>query len=551
MRVRVSRLTIAALCVACGSSGGDTLADSTGTDPTIGDPSSADPSTADPTTADPTTADPTSADDSTGDASTSDTDPTGLPPEDPPNGAEPGPVSAFGVPFDPSLEFYAGPTAIIPNGHPELVAVRNPNGSIDVAWLDSASPQIVITQLAPTDDGWATLWHWDAPTIDRLAGYARDDAGNRYVVTTIAEDQLLSETMPSGEHRDGIARVVGLAPDGTEIFATDLRNDVGGNWIDPLVAPMSFGSGRVAVGGDTVGITFSCLTEYDPGVSSRHQRQCFYLVDATTGEQTGHVPGPGHSWEQRIVWDGSRFVALLHGDAGLRGIGVIDYALDNSFDSRVAFAIKGGDATTGGAYQNTFTRVGNLLPTDTGYALLFASENDPVYTGSAVIASRNLVFAHVRTDFEATNPPDQYDVQIVDTATQNPAATDFEVSIVDYWGGAYTGYNRGLVWLTSHADPANLHVENPDLVRLDDGRMIALWEQWTSAAPTGLWAMMIDEWGNVLEAPRMIGDARLYRGDDAISLGDRAAWVVGDANVPQLVLHTVDDALQLQTFELP
>ena len=105
--------------------------------------------------------------------------------------------------------------------------------------------------------------------------------------------------------------------------------------------------------------------------------------------------------------------------------------------------------------------------------------------------------------------------------------------------------------LNSHADPANLHVENPDLVRLDDGRMIALWEQWTSATPTGLWAMMIDEWGNVLEAPRMIGDARLYRGDDAISLGDRAAWVVGDANVPQLVLHTVDDALQLQTFELP
>jgi hypothetical protein len=473
------------------------------------------------------------------------------PPEDPPDGAEPGPVAGVGAPFDPDDDGYPGPPTTIPAGHPKLVAVANPNGSIDVAWLDTLSPQIVLTQIVPDGDGFANAWHVDLPTIDRLAGYARDDDGNRYVLTTIAEDELLGQTTPTGEHREGIARLVKLSPQGAELFATDLRNDVGGNWPDPLVAPMSFGSGRIAVGGGAVAITFSCLTEYDPGVMSRHQRQCFHLVDATTGEQTDHVPGPGHSWEHRMIWDGARFVAVVHGDAGLRGVGLVTYGPPTPYVQRVAFAVKGGDASTGGAYQNTFTRFGDVVVGDGGYAVLFASENDPAYMGASVIASRNLAFVHVRADFEATmvvgdNP---YDIEIVDT--QNPAAVDFPVQIVDYWGGSYDGLNTGIVWLTDHADPAAANVESPKLVRLDSGEYLALWEQWNASAPTGLFAMVLDEHGNVLTPATALGEGRLYRADPLVSLGDRAAWVIGDSSVPQLVLFTVDAALTLSRFDLP
>ena len=77
----------------------------------------------------------------------------------------------------------------------------------------------------------------------------RATARQSLLVTTKNEDELLTSTTPTGEQRDGIARVVGLAPDGSELFATDLRNDVGGDWIDPLVAPMAFGTGRLAAGG--------------------------------------------------------------------------------------------------------------------------------------------------------------------------------------------------------------------------------------------------------------------------------------------------------------
>ena len=286
---------------------------------------------------------------------------------------------------------------------------------------------------------------------------------------------------------------------------------------------------------------------------SRHQRQCLFLVDAASGTQTGHVPGPGHSWEHRIAFDGDRFVALLHGDAGLRGIGVIQYGLDNSYLDRVAFAVKGGDPTTGGAYQNTFTRAGNLVRGDDGFALLFATENDPTYAGaSAVLAPRNLVLAHVVADFDAVDVgTDYYDVRVVDTATQNPAAVDLDVQIVDYWGNSFDAHDHGLVWLTDHADLQAANVESPKLVRLDDGSFVALWEQWSLSSFVGLWGMVVDEWGHTITAAQSLGVARLYRGDDAISLGDRAAWVVGDASVPQLVLYTVDASLDLARFDLP
>lgn len=472
-------------------------------------------------------------------------------PEEPPDGAVTGLVAEQGVPFDPDLEFYPGPQALIASGHPQLVAHANRDGSIEVAWLDSTSPQIVLTNLRPTGEGWEVAWHLPLATIHRLAGYTRDGDGHRYWVTTIAEDELQFSTTPTGEHRDGIARLHAADASGAELYATDLHASTI-DFADPLVAPMSFGTGRLAVGGGRAGITFSCLTEYDPGVTSRHQRQCFFQVDATTGAEIDHVPGPGHSFEQRLLFDGERFVSLILGDAGLRGLGLAAFGPSTAYSNRVAFAIKGGDATTGGAYQNTFTRAGQVVATPDGYAVLFATENDPTYTGDMVIASRNLALVHVVPDFDTVAVDSNfYHVQIVDTATENPEAVDFDVQIVDYWGGEYDGLNRGIVWLTADADRARAHVESPKLVRLSDGRLLALWEKWTLQAPVATWAMVIDEWGRVLEPAREIGRARLYRGDDAVSLGDRAAWVVGRAEPPALILHTVGADLQLETFELP
>mgnify|MGYP003383744442 CR=1 FL=1 len=86
---------------------------------------------------------------------------------------------------------------------------------------------------------------------------------------------------------------------------------------------------------------------------------------------------------------------------------------------------------------------------------------------------------------------------------------------------------------------------------LGDGRFIALWEKWSLTAFSGTWAAVIDEYGNVLKAPRSIGaGVRLHRQDSPIRFGSKAAWIIGEASVPKLVLYTLDADLLLTRVEI-
>ena len=66
-----------------------------------------------------------------------------------------------------------------------------------------------------------------------------------------------------------------------------------------------------------------------------------------------------------------------------------------------------------GGYNNTFTRLGDVAPGTSGYAHVFATENDPTSEGGTVIASRNVAFVHIVPDFDTVVPPSRYDVAIV------------------------------------------------------------------------------------------------------------------------------------------
>ena len=414
------------------------------------------------------------------------------------------------------------------------------------------SPKIIISHIVKEGGEYKPVWHLTPHTIDRLGGFARDQNDNIFYLTTIAED-LQREIEPNGIHRQGIAHLVKLDPNGNEIFRTDLRSDIGSTEATPLYSPMTFGTARIGVGSDKVAITFSSDTEYDYGVSSRHQKHVSFIVDALSGIAESFIDGISHSWDQRLIYDGADFVTTSLGDASLRGIGVAKLGQGSH---RVAFAVKGGDASTALYYQNTFTRLGDLEPGSNGYAMLFSSERSEQYTGgpSAVVTSRNLAFVHIRKDFyvDSTNPSNKYDVTIVDTAEWNSAAESFNVKIKDYWGKQYNGTNRGVVWLTQYDDRLTENVERPKLVALDSGYFIALWEKWSLDTYIETFAMVIDEYGNIMKEAASLGDdVRLHRQDSAIRLGNKAAWVVGGAtSVPQLILYTVDENLKLERYEL-
>ena len=126
-----------------------------------------------------------------------------------------------------------------------------------------------------------------------------------------------------------------------------------------------------------------------------------------------------------------------------------------------------------------------------------------------------------------------------------------DIQILDYWGNAYDGRNKQIAWLTSYSDLNSENAERPKLVRIGAGRYIVLWEKWTLGTYVETLGMVVDEYGNILEEATSLGEPRLHRGDGAFALGEKAAWVVGERDVPQLVLYTVDGDLTLERHEIP
>jgi hypothetical protein len=459
-------------------------------------------------------------------------------------------VAELGVPHDVRMDdAWASPAG--PSGRfgslPRIVVHANDDGSLDVAWDDASVGKTFVTRLCTRDGVWEADWHLDMPGLERLVGFGRTADGAWMGATAAAEGEIQYEPEPMGEHRPNIVQVARLDVEGEQEFLVDLRTDVLAPETTPIYGPLSFGTGVVAVGGGEVVAGFAQFGEYDAAVMSRHQWCTFVTLDATTGDHVSVWGGPSHCFDQKILWDGESFVGSALGDAGFRGIGL---AKLNVTPWNLSLAVKGGDMSTGGGYQNTFTRLGDTAIGEAGYVQVFATESTPEYQLDFVNASRNLALVHLVPDVGSRMPDDTYDIAIVDTAEGNDAAVDFPVPVSTYFGEMVEGKNKGIVWLTAYDDAALEHAERPKLVRLGVDVYAVLWEKWTATTFVETMAMIVDEWGHVVREPVGLGMARLQRADAAVAVGGRVAWVVGEADGPRLVLHLLDAELELERWEI-
>lgn len=251
--------------------------------------------------------------------------------------------------------------------------------------------------------------------------------------------------------------------------------------------------------------------------------------------------------DQRLRFDGENFISLALGDASLRGIQASRITPGREKSDRTLFAVKGGDGPTGGGYNNTFTRRGAMSEAKSGYVALFVSEAGDVQTERVNVA-RNLAWTHLPSNFSTIEQSETYDVVATDTAVVNDQAQAWAVSIKDYWGGVFTGQNRGVVWLTSYTDLETEHAERPKLVRYNEDRFFVLWEKWSLTDYVETMALVVDASGSTIVEARSLGVLRLSRGDDAFLLDNQAAWL--DSHDGQVFLHLVDVDLDVSTDTL-
>jgi len=178
-----------------------------------------------------------------------------------------------------------------------------------------------------------------------------------------------------------------------------------------------------------------------------------------------------------------------------------------------------------------------------------------------VAEPRNLGFVHVTRAFETVREGSWDGRQTLgNTIIRNfePAKINITSSVVDSNGSSNT-FQRpdkpgkvftqtGIVWLTNL--PAGTSAERSKLIRLANGRYVALWEEWAYSGNQLDYqttkSMIINEQGQILNGPASLS-ARLNPSgaDRPFVLDGKAAWITGDAKTGTFRLYSVDTNLIL------
>jgi hypothetical protein len=464
-------------------------------------------------------------------------------------------IAMMGKPFDSDSDDTS------PWGHdtnygkaPEIVAL--PDGeNLDILWQDhSADParnqddpnknakKAFIVRVEKGAAGYAITRAYQLDQLAHIMGLAKDENGNYYVATGVDEEDDLTPDMPGpGMHRPGIVKLVKFDVNGCKVLEVDADNErqKADAKSEPIINPMTAATSRLAYHEGRLALVHGINVDYDPEVQARHQKAMTTHFDANSGAATlTESMWVSHSFEQRLLWDGSGFVELHLGDAFPRSIAMGRFNdAKNGTETYELFKLKGetGD-------NNTFTRLGGIAPIaagDFGYLVVFTTERGPE-TAEGLNGTRDLAFLRVSRGFA--------DMDEKGTAFVDGAATQQVTS-------AGKAVSNKLNWLTDYA-ASMAQADRPHLAAISGDQVVVLWEQWTGTTDrastfAGTQALLLGTDGMVKVTPKQVTQRHLSRGDDLVSLGAQAVFVWGDGASKKLTLNLVGADLALTTVDLP
>jgi len=485
------------------------------------------------------------------------------------------------LPFDTAA---AGSEQLSYSGTSTQIVGLASGNSLTVAWqgYDAGAPTSVkLTRFTRSAAGtFSPAWE-KAVHLTRLAGMTTD--GTNFYVLSAANENLSHETTLM-TYRPNVLVMTKFDDQGNQLWQRDLNSaEYLGDATDgvaetAIFSPLTSGTGVLAYGNGKVVVTLATNTLPDASIGQRHQRAQYFVVgEDGSGFKAAEETSWRHSFDQRLVFDGQDFVFMDLGDAGwyMPGAGIALRKIKptaNGADfngSRQGVYIYVRQGETAGSQNFSFTSVGDLELGATGYVALFSSEtSNPGATRSGweqpVTEPRNVGLVHVTKGFDSVMEGqwNSADMILGNTIIQGSVPTTINVtsSVVDSTGPSST-FTRpdkpeksftqtGIVWLTNL--PAGTSAERPKLVRIADGRYIAVWEEWSYAGTQLTYvatkAMIVNEQGQVIRGATAINARLNPSGADRPFLIDgSAAWIASNAG--KLTLYSVDTNLTLTTSE--
>lgn len=432
-------------------------------------------------------------------------------------------IGELGTPFDPNRdsEKDRGPEAKL-GRRPDLIPVSAGSG-LDVLFRDTVSGAGRLVHLEPKGTEVAVTAAFDVGLLGTVMGLARDEAGIRYYATGIENDT----TAPTA-HRPDVVRMNGFDDSGCVRFEVDV--DLARGAADPdspqLYKAMTSSTARMAYGNGTLALVHGFQTK------TGHQRGIQTQIDVATAKavQTSSQ-WVSHSLDQRIIFDGGRFIDLQKGDGAPRGLN-----LAASFAGELADGYRLYRSV--GRSVQTYTQFGGIAPVGTGeFGYLVAFSTDRATSiGDTWVAGMNLGLLRVKREFWSQSSKTG---SVVDTG---PGTVTHRV---ESQGELVDNHVR---WLVDYSkDGGSAH--RPRLVALGGAagaeRFVVFWERWpTPHTFEGTYAAVIDGTGALIHGPKRLGTDHISRGDDAVRMGSEAALVGGDSSERALVLNLVNASLE-------
>jgi hypothetical protein len=360
---------------------------------------------------------------------------------------------------------------------PKIVMASDNSGSYAIAWSDEAAKTVNVT-LMNSDDSKNGSDHSVISNSEGLGGFALN--GSSYVLGHISGTSQETYTIQN------------FNSSFVSTFSTDLTGTQPLDQTWSKQSPIDFGSARIVVDqtASQIGVFLSHKMQWDDG-SGRHQGGLIKFLDLNgnvlggagtgNGGNTGSDAVGGSFWftshnvDTRMVALSGVFCVIGNGDAVPRSL--TGRVVDNGtfVNNASLFTIDGniGD-------NDTKTQLGGLIPKSGGeYILTFSSE-----VGRS---ARDVNFMRLGSDVVSVNQ----------------------------------------VWLTNYA--AGTDAINVKTAKYGSNYVVA-WEEVSSGTFKTMFAI-VDETGNIIEAPQQFSNIRFNRGDDFINFsnGD-VGWTIGSGS---------------------
>jgi hypothetical protein len=445
---------------------------------------------------------------------------------------------------------------IVPVAHEDALFIawqswgaRGPSGRIAVVRVPTAD--LAAGKLAPVRE---------VASLGTLVGFTVNQGGADFVLSARAEDFPIQ---PPGDFAERVHKQ--WRPDVLRLYREGQGNDLNratyAEW--PLYGVMNAGTGRLAAGGGKLAAVFSRRML---GGGLIHQVGSDLVMDEDLRSVSLRASSAvSHSFDQRLLFDGSDFISLHQGDT-LPCAGLIIEKL------------RGGRPPAAHAvyacptFQNdVFFELGGLAAEPDGYPILFTGTRNTqaVNDTNRDALSRqvwDVGLVYVRRDFDK-QPPAKNPYDIVGSGIlASGFAPEEEIKVANFTWNPESGrfdkperrlIRRRVFWLTRNS--SGVKADRARFVKLHDGQYVAIWEEHHFEAEFWSYrttrAQLLHFKGGQFLPGRLIELAglRLPQGDDAVRLSIKglahAAWVTTATN-RQLTLETLDENLKHHSFSL-